>query len=125
MTVATKLKELVDNYNKTKLKLAEEFGNALSGMCVDGITRFSWQQYTPYFMDGETCYFGVGLDSVEFKGDNYAFRRYPNENSPPEVTALQALLRRIPDEIYETSFGDHKEVTVTKDIVVVDDYDHE
>ena len=32
---------------------------------------FGWRQYTPYFNDGDTCYFGVYADDLDYNGFSY------------------------------------------------------
>lgn len=71
-----------------------------------------WQQYTPYFNDGDPCVFGL-------RGF------YMSETENPEdwdyIDDIPGLLR----EVVET-LGDGVEITVTRDLTMtVEDIDHD
>ena len=34
------------------------------------LKSFAWSQYTPYFNDGDTCYFSANTDYLTINGDN-------------------------------------------------------
>lgn len=34
------------------------------------LTSFSWNQYTPYFNDGDTCYFSANTDYIYVNGED-------------------------------------------------------
>lgn len=109
---------------------------------------FRWQQYTPYFNDGDPCQFGANTDALGFliEGewcdwyDNpiYAKRREsigyganaePNPAYDPAlaqaVEDARDFLRVWPTELLEALFGDHAEVSVTPAGVDVAEYEHE
>jgi hypothetical protein len=45
--------------------------NALDELlAIPGVEAVRWQQYTPYFNDGEACEFGVGEPLVKLAGDD-------------------------------------------------------
>lgn len=101
------------------------------------LVSFSWRQYTPYFNDGDECVFSVHdyLD-VEFTNDrlddwsDYS-RKYADERGKSSeanmdtADAAQELVSTIPEEVMKGIFGDHVSVTVYKDRVEVDEYEHE
>lgn len=127
------------------------------------IHSFGWTQYTPYFNDGETCYFGVhepwvrtAKDTAGEQDEGYAdyserhtvgYGKHPTLGEGPwyraeprqrtgvapgyEQTAarVQALADAMGDGSLNTVlmalFGDHAEVTVRKDRIVVDEYSHD
>lgn len=105
-----------------------------------------WTQYTPYFNDGETCYFRVG-EMYPMTKENYD--RYLEEDGYPEeysiidwngkpeensglseieatkVSEIIKILSKIPDEVYMGMFGDHCKITATREGFQVDEYEHE
>lgn len=101
------------------------------------LESFSWSQYTPYFNDGDPCVFGVNdyLD-VEFSGDilldgwsgSEYDRKYAAGATSEQMDTADAaheLVVAIPEETLQEIFGDHVKVTVYRDRVEVDDYDHD
>lgn len=47
----------------------QEFLNALDALLnVEGVESVRWDQYTPYFNDGEACVFNANSPSVSFAG---------------------------------------------------------
>jgi hypothetical protein len=118
------------------------------------LESFGWTQYTPYFNDGDTCIFSVdtdyisindeSVDEAEWASDvnviswgtwNRDLRIYegrveePNPNYNPILTEasneIKKFLGRFDNDFYLSKFGDHAEITVTKDGVDISDYDHD
>jgi hypothetical protein len=118
------------------------------------VESFGWNQYTPYFMDGETCVFSANTDYISINGDyvddsewmgktvvtnwgtyNRETKVYdgkveiPNEKHDSELESasedIRKFLQTFDDDFYIRKFGDHSEITVTKEGVEVDDYDHD
>lgn len=118
------------------------------------LESFGWTQYTPYFNDGDTCIFSVDtdyisindelVDEAEWASDvnviswgtwNRDLRIYegrveePNPNYNPILTEasneIKKFLGRFDNDFYLSKFGDHAEITVTKDGVDISDYDHD
>lgn len=107
-----------------------------------GLESFSWQQYTPYFADGDPCTFGVYNDSpyIEFDGDPQegeeeydedAFQdgyyvedgdKSPKANAARDVAHLLGVFA---EEDYENMFGDHVRVTVTSKGATTEEYSHD
>lgn len=87
-----------------------------------------WRQYTPYFNDGEPCEFGVyevysykTKEAFESGDDPY------DCDGAEEVYGkgtLEETLGNIED-ILEAAFGDHVEVSATRDEITVDEYSHD
>jgi hypothetical protein len=82
-----------------------------------------WTQYTPHFNDGEPCVFGLhGIyvfptqEASEDKENEYNFDCWGEE---PE-TSLNKI-----EEILESVFGDHAEVTVTREKITSEEYEHD
>jgi hypothetical protein len=118
------------------------------------LESFGWSQYTPYFNDGDTTIFSVNtdyisindelVDEAEWASDvnviswgtwNRDLRIYedrveePNPNYDPILTEasneIKKFLGRFDNDFYLSKFGDHAEITVTKDGVDISDYDHD
>lgn len=103
-----------------------------------------WSQYTPYFNDGDACEFSVNEprfrtagapdDVGDYEdgfwdapwGDYNAMWHGPSE---PIATAVKALGGVLTDptmeEVLLAVFGDHVEVTATRDGVEVEEYSHD
>lgn len=118
------------------------------------IESFGWNQYTPYFNDGDTCTFSANTDYLSVNGEyvddcewtgatrvtnwgtyNRETKVYdgrvevPNEKYDKELEdatdEIRNFLHTFDDDFYIRKFGDHSEITVTKEGVEVDDYDHD
>lgn len=87
-----------------------------------GVESIYWTQYTPYWNDGEECTFSrhdhdfTYFDDVEDKR-NTEYRAFDSEFS--------VVIDRIPNEIYLDMFGDHVEVSISRDGINVQGYNHE
>ncbi|MFI6029511.1 hypothetical protein [Amycolatopsis magusensis] len=108
-----------------------------------------WSQFTPYFNDGEPCVFGAQHVEVKLAGDDTAgyyedgfvgidemadYRRgedgYSRTVKPQFQGVYQALLA-LEDQLehfedfLHGSFGDHAQVTATRDGFHIADFDHD
>lgn len=116
-----------------------------------GIDSIRWEQYTPYFNDGDTCVFGVGelrykLTTPSDKehdeyGDGYAEaynigqkwdttnRKFIKVEVTPELKAVKEMAEihsNVPDDIMLSLFGDHAQITIFNDgKLEVEEYEHE
>jgi len=78
------------------------------------LQTFTWQQYTPYFCDGDICEFSV------HEPDIYELFSNTELTKNDETVAYKAI-RKIVDTICSKGFedlmllmfGDHKEITIT------------
>jgi hypothetical protein len=104
------------------------------------LTGIRWTQYTPYFNDGSPCVFGV--NGVEFKltgddasgddedgwQDTWGFRTGRFEKTDPALGAaigtFDGALHAIGDGM-EDVFGDHKQITCTREGISVDEHEHD
>lgn len=88
------------------------------------LDSFYWEQYTPYFNDGEACYFSfheIDIDNIAMY--EYDFGQHYNQDIPPNivkdmdemVNKINNLLESAGEEILLDVFGDHATITVTKD----------
>jgi len=118
------------------------------------VKSFSWNQFTPYFNDGETCEFSANVDYIQINGEpvdesdwinetkitNYGTwnrekREYegrtevPNLDYDPELAAasdeIREFLSNFDNDFFMSQFGDHAEVTITSEGVSVDEYEHD
>lgn len=118
------------------------------------VKSFSWTQYTPYFNDGETCYFSVNNDYISINDQSvdesdwisetkitkygtwnrekkvYEGRvEVPNLNYDPELAKaadeIREFLKQFDDDFFLEQFGDHAEVVVTEDGVNINDCEHD
>ena len=100
------------------------------------LESFAWRQYTPYFNDGENCYFGVhvstwgdnNVDGISINGSSFW---WPQAGQPLSEELTQAavetakLINTFDENVLMDIFGDHVTVTVHKDRVETEYYDHE
>jgi len=118
------------------------------------VESFGWNQFTPYFNDGDTCYFSVNTDYIQINGEsvdesdwinetkitNYGTwnrekREYegrtevPNLDYDPELSKasdeIREFLRNFDNDFFLSQFGDHAEITITAEGVSVDEYEHD
>jgi hypothetical protein len=119
------------------------------------VVEFGWRQYTPYFNDGDPCHFRsygawVRLDSDSDDAEDYELsleerddlgerpvkwvgneRHVGAYEGPDEARhdRCDALYRAIDSDEFDDAllelFGDHAEVTVRRDGIQVDFYEHE
>lgn len=117
------------------------------------IDSIYWTQYAPYFNDGDECFFGVhemyavlkdykvaeGEDEVD--EDDYMEDRpdafdssgkYGNDEFntkyQKEISGFKAFtkaINKLPDDIFELTFGNHVEVTATEKGFNVEEYEHD
>lgn len=118
------------------------------------VKSFGWSQFTPYFNDGDTCYFSTNTDYIYINGEsadesdwinetkitNYGTwnrekREYegrtevPNLDYDPDLSKandeIKEFLRNFDNDFFMSQFGDHAEITVTAEGVSVDEYEHD
>ena len=118
------------------------------------VKSFGWNQFTPYFNDGETCEFSANVDYIQINDEpvdesewinetkitnwgtwNREKREYegrtevPNFNYDPELVKacdeIREFLRNFDNDFFMSQFGDHAEVTITAEGVSVDEYEHD
>lgn len=113
----------------------EEWLAALDA-ALEHVDHLTWHQYTPYFNDGEACVFSYGGIRPTFIEDENIYDlwdlQYAMQNDGLEFSqeAYDALSKfdRASDNFQlglAEMFGDHAEVTATKDGFSVEYYDHD
>jgi len=105
----------------------------------------TWVQYTPYFNDGDACYFSVGEmrlslsepeDGEEDEGEEDDDEWYDDWDSyglahseDPELKAIGedfgTLEDTVPEDVMEKVFGDHVRITATREGFEVREFDHD
>lgn len=109
------------------------------------IQVITWTQYTPYFMDGDTCEFTVHDVYVSDNIECSHWGEFEEEDEDKEVSSfvyqaydlrtkagwddvyelLQFMETELGHDILEFSLGDHVLVRVTRDGIETRDYDHD
>lgn len=160
--------EKINNMNNQKLeeikKLKQEYQDRIREFGQDlfieavqpifdldeRIGAVTWQQYTPYFNDGDACTFDV-YDVIPLPADEevdeefyeptsfiseYLLPRKDDENwgdhwnrvkaHPMYEPLAEACDLDIPEDVFEQVFGDHASITITRDgSVSVEECNHE
>jgi hypothetical protein len=145
MSTLSDIKSIKENINKlreeAKKKVESIFKTAALELFVEHpvLKSISWSQYTPYFNDGDICYFSshhdyatikfVASDESEDEDDGYDEEGFDESSATPEQlkagNAAETFLGNFDDDDMENLFGDHVKVIITKDGIEVEDYDHE
>lgn len=102
------------------------------------VEAVAWVQYTPYWNDGEPCYFGIGEVTFKLKNEQYEddedgywdeYEKYTSiySMSGPEKKPCKQLADDFEtiEDVLEITFGDHVSVEVTRDEITVDEYSHD
>jgi len=118
------------------------------------LKSFGWTQYTPYFNDGDTCYFSANTDYLWINGENEDDASWAQEkkviswgtynrdkrvyegrieqDNPDYNPKLKEISNKIKnflnifdEDFYKNQFGDHTKVTITEKGIDTDDYEHD
>jgi hypothetical protein len=146
-----KIREFKRVMEEHKIMMKENAKNVFSEISKDIFTNnpqlnsFSWNQYTPYFNDGDTCYFSVNRDyyKINESSDNIDSWTLNNEKYSKDLDLVELgfdsleslkkayndideLMNIFDDSDLEEMFDDHVEITVYRDgRIEVDDYSHD
>lgn len=124
-------KQLVDETNKKKLSLMKNYLLGESKKIFakyPKLKSFGWTQYTPYFNDGDACYFGVNSDCPYINGEHcedMEEKQYKKwgENT---VKSISELIGSIDDDDLAAVFEDHVMVTIHRSgRIEVEEYSHD
>ena len=78
------------------------------------LKSFGWRQYTPYFNDGDACYFSVHADEPDINGEG-SDEWYDEEGWQNKAADdIAELVYSIDEGYLKRRFDDHAEVTVTR-----------
>ena len=98
--------------------------------------------YTPYFNDGESCEYSVNDPYLKYEGlvdedekdgeggngyqyiSDYYKDKYP-AGTLEAYKEAQALISSITEDDFESLFGNHVQVTITREGVETDEYEHD
>ena len=155
------LKRLKKELSSKRTEVNDASSDLFDSWCKDFFTKnsdviesFAWNQYTPYFNDGDATVFSANTDYIKVndvycdeleniqkikvtnwgtwnretkKYDNRVEFENPNydERLDNLVTEIKNFLQLFDDDFYLSKYGDHTEITVTKNGVDVDEYDHD
>jgi hypothetical protein len=154
--IKEKQAEIKKMQNELQKKSAEIFLSSFKKLFEENPTlkSFSWSQYTPYFNDGDTCYFSANTDYLWINGDqeddaswsqekkviswgtyNREKRIYEGriEQDNPEYdkelteasSKVKKFLSVFDEDFYQRQFGDHVQVTVTENGIETEGYEHD
>lgn len=149
------LQAIKKQYNKAikengKKLLKEEFKVFFD--TIPEVDKIVWRQYTPYFNDGETCYFSAEEFRVRIEDEYDSYGSYgdgsltvddfdkdhPRAYQEEIVKIMDSSLKqRIhdalktlndnanDDDLLEAVFGDHVEIIATREGFDVEEFEHE
>ena len=144
-------KEAITEFASIKKELTEKLTSRLNDefkRCFEEypeLTLIKWSQFTPYFNDGDTCEFNINSFTVSNAKNSElvnTWGEYDISKGPePEDLILIEYLRNskyelikeiedfaqseLGEGIFKSVFGDHVIVTVTKDNITSEEYEHE
>ena len=142
MSMKERYLELKVKLDELKEKITKEYQSAFCEICKElfdnnpTIEAFRWNQYTPYFNDGESCEFGVnspfikivGLELSEDDdeyGDSFFCEYFFDKKYRKEYKAVEELTKTF-EGSFRDMFGDGVTVTVNREGVETEEYtDHE
>lgn len=126
--------ELKKKIDKLKAEVEKQYQAAFSELCKDffakypNVHSFRWNQYTPYFNDGDVCYFNRYQTEVRFNtkvDEDYDEEEYIHYSGNKEIKAILAeceqLVEMFDNSDLETMFGDGVTVCVYPDRVDTED----
>ncbi len=141
------LKKVAEDVVESKRKLAafaQEQGKEVIASAFLGLFEkypelgvVTWDQYTPYFNDGEECVFSVHdpclIPAADLDEDKWEYQFYNGKLRGPKadtiptaaLDAFDELWGALPEEILKEVFGDHVTITVTKGEVAVTECGHD
>ena len=154
--IRKKQAEIKEMQKELQKKSAEIFLSSFKKLFEENpmLKSFGWTQYTPYFNDGDTCYFSSNTDYLWINGENeddaswsqekkvISWGKYNNEkrayegrieqNNPdyiPELVEASAKVKKFlsvfDEDFYKLQFGDHTRITVTENGIDTEDYEHD
>jgi hypothetical protein len=86
------------------------------------LEKISWRAYTPYFNDGETCYFISRHTSPDIEGENLKYGTPEYEQIKKE---LVEFLSQFDDDLMLDLFGGHVQIVITREGLAVEEYEHD
>lgn len=135
MSTMDKFRAAKEEMKKAREKAAAIAQDAFKEQCallfeeMPDLKSFSWSQYTPYFNDGDECVFSAHIDYPDINGEEYCEEKYCKTEEAKAIAKMGDkvvdFLRNFGDEDYKDVFGDHVKVTVTREGMTVEGYEHD
>lgn len=132
-----KLEALQKVYDEAMAALRRDGEAALKASFVEffaahpEVAAIRWRQYTPYFNDGEACYFSVCEPEIKLTTSDEtidlwdAQKRISSALYDDAKKLTNIIQSSSMESVLEAMFGDHSEVTVYPDRITVEACDHE
>lgn len=130
-----KIKQFKQTYEEEQAKLQKLGEEQFKEISQDFFNKyptlenFSWNQYTPYFCDGDLCEFGVNSYSLAVNGSSEFDDDFIEKKKDKEFNKIHKELTKFvgsfPEEILKNIFGDHAEIIVTREGIEVSSYEHD
>lgn len=133
-----------DELEKNQKNICKDF---FAKLCEDffkeneDVHSFEWQQYTPYFNDGDPCTFrsshgyckinavcaedGDDADSESVFSADGKDLEYDSKEYKKLRKAVAGFMSNFSEDDLERCFGDHVTVNVTRDKVKIEEYEHD
>lgn len=112
----TEAKNKIAEYQKVIEKLGSDAVLMLLGPIFEQhpTATVRWTQYTPHWNDGESCDFRSNHDCADVDGCE-----------EEGWNLIEAVLNEFDDDFMRLAFGEEIEVTMSKDGVSIEGYDHD
>lgn len=113
------IKKINTFLKKSKKSLLRDFHSLFTDIfdkypTLEGI---SFRAFTPYFNDGERCYFRSYHEEPDFNFTD-------DEEDEACIDEVCKIMKKFDDDVIEDLFGDHVEVSITKKEISVGDYSY-
>lgn len=112
-----------DNIQALRTRITEIGSKFLNDNCKDIFAKYpdlvsiSWVAYTPYFNDGDTCYYRSRHNYPNLEGDL--------KNHSEIETEVKEFLSQFDDPLMFELFGDHAFITITREGTTIEEYEHD
>lgn len=147
-SVLSELKVKGDEFAQLKASLVNQLRPKFKELFLpflqkwDQVKFFRWTQYTPFYNDGDPCVFNVhdlygytdGDDPDASEGTVYGWSgtKYLEpqfgDKAGEVLSDFKALTKEfgnIPKDVMQDLFGDHAQITVTREGIDVAEYSHD
>lgn len=135
---AKRVKELIDIAKGAEYVYLKKAGETIKTCFMELFEKYpklnsiSWVQYTPYFNDGDKCIFGIWFDVNGYDDSGWGPEE-KDDNADGMTSSERDLIfkdiynirKMIGKKAFKKVFDDGVKVTVTKDDLKIESYDHE
>jgi len=130
------LESLITEFDALKDKMKNRLKPYLKSLCNETITGIKFACYTPYYSDGDLCEFSINTIYVKYPGisedagdneDGWEDAEYgiDDDKIAEKAYKVTEAIEAIPEEIIKYGIGDGYKVTITKDSVEIEEYEHD